>query len=139
MFSDERQAAGVATLRPRSRWLGAFAVLPLAIALFSAGAGAQTTGNRDFTLVNLSKFDIDKVSTSTATADVWTVLRNSSVPAGNSAEFKFDNAGTCVLQLRIDLTDGRYVEWDQGFDFCNLDTVTVTYNGNDNTFNAKAK
>jgi hypothetical protein len=140
MISDERQPAGAATVRTRCRWFGVLAALPVAIALFSGAAAAQNaTGNRDFTIVNLTRFDFDKVSTSTTDSNVWTVLRNSSVPSGNSAEFKFDNVGRCVLQLRVDLSDGRYAEWDEGFDFCNLDTVTVSYNGNTNTFNAKAQ
>ena len=141
MISDERQPAGAAMLRTRRRWFGVLAALPVAIALFSGPANAQnaTTGNRDFTLVNLTRFDIGKVSTSTADSDVWTVLRNSSVPSGQSASFAFDNVGQCVLQLRVDLTDGRYVAWTQGFDFCNLDTITISYNGNDNSFSAKAQ
>jgi hypothetical protein len=141
MFSDERQPAGAVTLRPRRRWFGVLAALPVAIALFGTAASAQSaaTGNRDFTLVNITRFDIGKVSTSTADSDVWTVFRNSSVPSGDSAEFKFDNVGQCVLQLRVDLTDGRYVAWTQGFDFCNLDTITISYNGNDNSFSAKAQ
>ncbi len=141
MISDERQPAGAAQLRTRRRWLGVLAALPLAIALFSAAATAQdaTTGNRDFTLINLTRFDIQSVSTSTADSDVWTVLRASSVPSGDSAAFSFDNVGQCVLQLRVDLADGRYVAWTQGFDFCNLDTVTISYNGDDNSFSAKAQ
>jgi len=140
MISDEWQAAGAATLRARRWWFGP-AALPVAIALCSGGAAAQTptTGNRDFTITNLSKFDIKSVATSTADSNEWTVLRNSSVPGGNSADFKFDNVGRCVLQLRIDLSDGRYVAWTDGFDFCNLDTITISYNGNDNSFSAKAQ
>jgi hypothetical protein len=108
--------------------------------LFSGTGVAQTqTGNRDFTLRNLTRFDITMVSTSTPDSDVWTVLRDSSVESGGSSEFSFDKAGPCVLQLRIDLSNGRYVAWTDGFDFCNVNTVTITYNGNNDTFNARAQ
>jgi hypothetical protein len=141
MISDERQAAGVATLRARRRWFGLLAVLPAAMALCGGGAAAQTpaTGNRDFTITNASKFDIKSVSISTADSDVWTVLRDSGVPGGNSVDFKFDTAGQCVMQLRVDLTDGRYLAWTDGFDFCNLDTITISYNDSDKSFSAKAE
>jgi hypothetical protein len=140
MRQDTRQAAHAATLRARNGWVHLLAALPLAMTLFSGTGAAQSqTGNRDFTLRNLTRFDINMVSTSTADSDVWTVLRNSSISSGDSAEFSFDKEGPCVLQLRIDLTDGRYVAWTDGFDFCNLNTVTITYNGNNDSFNARAQ
>ena len=140
MSQDARQAARAATHRARNGWVPCLVALPLAMTVFTGvGAAQSQTGNRDFTLQNLTRFDIDKVSTSTADSDVWTVLRDSRVPNGGSAEFSFDNVGACVLQLRIDLTDGRYVAWTDGFDFCNLNTITITYNGNNDTFNARAQ
>jgi hypothetical protein len=140
MSQDARQAARAAILRAGSGWAHFLAALLLAMTLFCGTSAAQSqAGNRDFTLQNLTRFDIDSVSTSTADSDVWTVLRNSSVKSGGSADFSFDNVGECVLQLRIDLTDGRYVAWTDGFDFCNLNTLTITYNGNNDTFNARAQ
>jgi hypothetical protein len=140
MSQDARQTARAATLRARQGWVYLLVALPLAITLFGGTGAAQSqTGNRDFTLQNLTRFDINMVSTSTADSDVWTVLRNSSVSSGGSAEFSFNKEGTCVLQLRIDFADGRYVAWTDGFDFCNLNTLTVTYNGNNDSFNARAQ
>lgn len=140
MSQDAHQAARAATLRAGNRWAQFLAALPLMMTLLAGTSAAQSqAGNRDFTLQNLTRFDIDKVSTSTADSDVWTVLRNSSVKSGGSADFSFDSAGECVLQLRMDFTDGRYVAWTDGFDFCNLNTITITYNSNNNTFNARAQ
>jgi hypothetical protein len=139
MIRHERPTAGAATLRLRGRWIVALAALPLAIALGAGQAAAQDVGNRDFTLNNLTRFDIDKVSTSTPDSNVWTVLRNSSVASGSTVSFKFDNVGQCVLQLRVDFTDGNYAAWTDGFDFCNRDTVSIAYNGNNNTFRATAQ
>ena len=138
MTRHERPTAGAASLRLRGRWIVALAALPL-MALGTGQAAAQDMGNRDFTLNNLTRFDIDKVSTSTADSNVWTVLRNSSVPSGGGVTFKFDNIGECVLQLRVDFTDGNYAAWTDGIDFCNTDTITITFNGGSNTFRATAQ
>ena len=140
MTSDERQAAGNVTARAWGRRFSLLATLFMAVLLYCGGAGAQSaTGNRNFRLINLTRFDIQSVSTSTPDSPVWTVLRGSEVDSGKSAGFVFDNVGTCVLQLRIDLPDGHYVAWTDGFDFCNVDTVTITYNGDNNTFTARAQ
>jgi hypothetical protein len=140
MRQDARQAAHAATVRARNGWVHSLAALPLAMTLFSGTGAAQSQiGNRDFTLQNLTRFDINMISISTADSDVWTVLRNSGISSGGAAEFAFDNQGPCVLQLRIDFADGRYVAWTDGFDFCNLNTLTITYNGNNDTINARAQ
>jgi hypothetical protein len=139
MIRHGQPTAGAATLRLRSRWSVVLAALPLAIALGSGQAAAQQVGNRDFMLNNLTRFDIDKVSTSTADSDVWTVIRNSGVRSGSAVSFRFDNVGECVLQLRVDFTDGNYAAWTGGIDFCNIDTITITFNGGNNTFRATAQ
>jgi hypothetical protein len=140
MGNDERQAAGAPTLSARRGWMSFLVALPLAMVLFSAtGVAQNATGNRDFTLNNMTRFDVTKVSTSTADSNVWTVLRDSTVASGSAVSFSFDNVGQCMLQLRVDFDNGSYVAWTDGFDFCNLDTITITYNGNNNSFNARAQ
>ena len=139
MIRHGRPSAGAATFRLRGQWTAALAALPLAIGLGNGQAAAQDMGNRDFTLNTLSRFDIKEVSTSTADSDVWTVIRNSGVKSGSSVTFRFDNVGVCVLQLRVDFTDGNYAAWTDGIDFCSIDTITITFNGGTNTFRATAQ
>ena len=94
------------------------------------------TGDRDFTLSNQTRFDISRVMVSTMASNKWTTLRNSAVDSGDTSDFSFDDEGQCILQLRVEFANGHYTEWMDGFDFCHLEMLTITYNGTTDRYTA---
>jgi hypothetical protein len=90
-------------------------------------------GNRDFTLINDTRSVIDQVSISTSDDNRWHPT-NSFKPLrpGESESIEFDvndKDSPCILQLRVHVRDiGGSIEWDKGFNFCQLHKVKVWYN-----------
>jgi len=90
-------------------------------------------GNRDFTLINDTRSIIDKVAISTADDNKWHLIDGlNPLKPGDSASITFnvnDNNSPCTLQLKIHLQNsGSTVEWDDGFNFCQLHKIKVWYN-----------
>jgi hypothetical protein len=90
-------------------------------------------GNRDFTLINDTRSIIDQVGISTADDNKWHRIDGfKPLNPGESVSISFDvNAqnSPCTLQLKIHLQNsGATVEWDDGFNFCQLHKVKVWYN-----------
>jgi hypothetical protein len=100
------------------------------IALAAAPAIA---GNRDFTLINDTRSVIDQVSISTSDDNRWHPTDDfKPLRPGESVSIGFDvNAknSACVLQLKVHIRDiESSIEWDRGFNFCQLHKVKVWYN-----------
>lgn len=102
----------------------------LGIALAASPAVA---GNRDFTLINDTRSIIDGVWISTSDDNTWHATGGfKALKPGESASILFnvnDATSACVLQLKIHLANtGASVEWDNGFNFCQLHKIKVWYN-----------
>ena len=102
----------------------------LAIALAASPAIA---GNRDFTLINDTRSVIDQVSVSTSEDNKWHPANGfKPLRPGQSASIEFDvndKNSPCTLQLKVHIQDiGANIEWDKGFDFCQLHKIKVWYN-----------
>lgn len=96
-------------------------------------ASPATAGNRDFTLINDTRSIIDQVSISTSDDNKWHPTGGfKALKPGDSAAITFDvndKNSACVLQLKIHLQNsGATVEWDDGFNFCQLHKIKVWYN-----------
>ena len=92
-----------------------------------------TAGNRDFTLVNDTRSIIDQVGISTADDNKWHLIGGfKPLKPGDSVSVQFDvndKSSACTLQLKIHLQNsGANIEWDDGFNFCNLHKIKVWYN-----------
>jgi hypothetical protein len=90
-------------------------------------------GNRDFTLINDTRSTIDQVLISTADDNKWHPTNGfKALKPGDSASIIFDvndKNSVCNLQLKIHLQNsGSTVEWDDGFNFCQLHKIKVWYN-----------
>lgn len=90
-------------------------------------------GNRDFTLINDTRSIIDAVGISTADDNKWHVIDGlTPLKPGDSTSITFnvnDKNSPCTLQLKIHLkASNATVEWDDGFNFCQLHKIKVWYN-----------
>ena len=95
-------------------------------------ASPAIAGNRDFTLINDTRSIIDQVWVSTSDDNKWHATNDfRSLRPGQSTSIEFDvnnQNSPCILQLRIHLNTGSSVEWDKGFNFCQLHKIKVWYN-----------
>jgi hypothetical protein len=118
--------------------------LPL---LFGVGLGTvlavspATAGNRDFTLINDTRSVIDQVAISTADDNKWHLTNGfKPIKPGESTSILFDvndQNSVCTLQLRVHLQNsGANIEWDDGFNFCQLHKVKVWYNYDNDAYRA---
>jgi hypothetical protein len=114
----------------RPGWLTALA------ALLVVATPALANDTRDFTVHNETPFNISAVYFSTAGLSQWIPSRGSYIASGDNSDISFTNQGPCRLQMRIGFPNGRSAEWDNGFDFCSVSDITITYNRVTNTFNA---
>ena len=90
-------------------------------------------GNRDFTLINDTRSIIDQVYISTSDDNNWHRTNGfKPLNPGESASISFDvndKNSVCNLQLKVHLkNNGAAVEWDDGFNFCQLHKIKVWYN-----------
>jgi hypothetical protein len=104
--------------------------LALGIALT---AGPALAGNRDFTLINDTRSTIDRIYVSTSDDNNWHATSGfKPLAPGDSAAIAFntnDKSSACTLQLRVHFQNtGASIEWDDGFNFCQLHKIKVWYN-----------
>lgn len=113
----------------RPGWITALA------ALLVVATPALAGDTRDFTVYNETPFDINTIYFS-GVGLPWIPSRGSYVASGDNGDISFANQGPCRLQMRISMANGNSAEWDNGFDFCTVSNITITYNRVTNTFNA---
>jgi hypothetical protein len=104
------------------------AVLGVVLAMSPAIAG-----NRDFMLINDTRSIIDGVWISTTDDNVWHATNGfSPLNPGDSTSILFDvndANSVCTLQLRVHLKNSdASVEWDKGFNFCQLHKIKLWFN-----------
>jgi|SRR5579863_8479842 len=104
----------------------------VALGVVLAGSPAFA-GNRDFTLINDTRSIIDQVFVSTSDDNKWHATNGfKPLNPGDSAAILFDvndKNSACKLQLKVHLQNsGASVEWDDGFNFCQLHKIKVWYN-----------
>ena len=81
----------------------------------SSNSAATHGGAQDFTLVNETGVEIDKVFISPHDADDWEedVLGKDTLPSGQNVEIKFDRDETAAQwDLRVEDKEGNAIEWE---------------------------
>lgn len=95
----------------------------------NANANTAATAAQDFTLVNQTGVEIDKVFVSPHEKDDWEedVLGKDTLPAGQSVEIKFDRDETAAeWDLRIEDKEGNSIEWEK-LDLLKISKLTLHY------------
>lgn len=80
-----------------------------------ATPAASTAANQDFTLVNKTGVEIDKVFISPHDADDWEedILGRDTLPDGQSVDIKFHRSETAAMwDLRVEDSKGNAIEWE---------------------------
>jgi hypothetical protein len=97
----------------------------------NANSSASNTaeGAQDFTLVNKTGVEIDKVFISPHDADSWQedILGRDTLPSGDSVDIKFHrNEKAAVWDLRIEDSKGNAIEWEN-LNLLEISKITLHY------------
>lgn len=95
----------------------------------NSGTTAQQGGKQDFTLVNQTGVEIDKVFISPHDSNDWQedILGQDTLPSGQSVDIKFHRNETAALwDLRIEDSKGNYIEWEN-LNLLQISKVTLHY------------
>ena len=107
----------------------------------NAGASSSQAGAQDFTLVNQTGVEIDKVFISPHDKDDWEedVLGQDTLPNGQSVEIKFHRDETAAeWDLRIEDKEGNGIEWEN-LDLLKISKLTLNYDAATKKATAKAE
>ncbi len=117
------------------------AASPAANANNSNASSSQPGGAQDFTLVNATGVEIDKVYISPHDADDWEedILGKDTLPSGQSVEIKFSREETAAnWDLRIEDKEGNGIEWEN-LDLLKISKLTLNYDQATKKATAKAE
>ena len=92
-------------------------------------APASTAAAQDFSLVNSTGVDIDKVFISPHNVDDWEedILGQDTLPDGEKVDIKFNRTETAPLwDLRVEDDKGNSIEWEN-LDLLKIAKLTLTY------------
>lgn len=115
---------------------------PAAVAATPATAPSVPTAPaaaQDFTLVNSTGVEIDKVFISPHDSDDWEedILGQDTLPDGEKVDIKFNRAETAPLwDLRVEDSKGNSIEWEN-LDLLKIAKLTLTYKDGKATANAE--
>lgn len=104
----------------------------LAGALLLWAAAAQA-GEQDFTLLNETGYQIDRLYISSTKTNQWEedILGEDPLPTGESVEIEFDaEENQCRWDIKAVYDDGEPVVWT-GVDLCSLHRITLYYSQSD--------
>lgn len=94
-----------------------------------ATAPASTAADQDFTLVNATGVEIDKVFISPHSSDDWEedILGQDTLPDGEKVDIKFNRAEKAPLwDLRIEDKKGNSIEWEN-LNLLEISKLTIDY------------
>ena len=94
-----------------------------------AAAPADTTAAQDFTLVNATGVEIDKVFISPHGSDDWEedVLGQDTLPTGDKVDIKFNRAEKSALwDLRVEDSKENSIEWEN-LNLLEISKLTLNY------------
>ncbi|OAN47738.1 hypothetical protein [Magnetospirillum moscoviense] len=103
---------------------------------------AAWAGDQDFTLVNKTGYQIDEVYVATPSSKSWgkDIMGDGVLANGAKKNVKFKNSTTaCNWQLAVKFSDGSDVEWDEPFDLCEVEVITLKYNKSTGITSAETK
>jgi hypothetical protein len=113
--------------------------MAILIGLAIPNGGALAGGKQDFTLVNNTGYQINKVFVSPASSNSWQedVLGRDVLNNGKSVNIKFHRSTPgCKWDLKVVYTDdGSSAVW-KGFNICAISKITIKYNRKTDTTSA---
>ncbi len=115
--------------------------LALVTAAFLSPLAAQA-GDQDFTLINKTGYQIDEVYVATPSSKSWgkDIMGDGVLGNGAKKMVKFKNSTTaCDWQLAVKFSDGSEVEWEDAFDLCEVEVITLKYNKGTGVTSAETK
>jgi hypothetical protein len=95
----------------------------------NSGSTAQEGGKQDFTLVNQTGVEIDKVFISPHDSNDWQedILGQDTLPASQSVDIKFHRSEKAAMwDLRIEDKQGNSIEWEN-LNLLEISKVTLFY------------
>ena len=95
----------------------------------NANSASAQSGAQDFTLVNQTGVEIDKVYISPHDSDDWEedILGQDTLPNGQTVDVKFSRDETAALwDLRIEDKQGNKIEWES-LNLLKIEKVTLHY------------
>jgi len=102
---------------------------PTTAATTATPAPAANAANQDFTLVNATGVEIDKVFIAPHDVDDWQedILGQDTLPDGQSVDIKFHRAETSAMwDLRIEDKQGHAIEWEN-LNLLEINKLTLNY------------
>lgn len=121
------------------RTIGFMAALVFGATAVLATPTLAAEARQDFTLVNRTGYEIDKVFVSPSKSDDWEedVLGKDTLDDGESWNIKFHRATrTCMWDLKVVYTDdGSSAVWHD-IDLCEVGKITIRYNKKTDTTSA---
>ena len=104
-------------------------------------SSASEAGAQDFTLVNETGVEIDKVFISPHDSDDWEedILGKDTLPSGQSVDIKFDRDETAAKwDLKVEDKQGNAIEWTD-LDLLKISKLTLNYDAATKKATAKAE
>jgi ABC-type transport system substrate-binding protein len=95
----------------------------------NSGSTAQQGGAQDFTLVNQTGVEIDKLYIGPHNVDEWgeDILGQDTLPSGQSVEIKFSRTEKAAMwDLKIEDKQGNSIEWEN-LNLLEINKVTLFY------------
>lgn len=105
------------------------AASPVLTASPATSSAASTAADQDFTLVNDTGVEIDKLYISPHNSDDWEedILGADTMPTGQSLEIKFQRAEKAPLwDLRVEDSKGNSIEWEN-LNLLEISKITLNY------------
>lgn len=112
---------------------------PATAAATQPTAPAETAGAQDFTLVNATGVEIDKVFIAPHSSDDWEedVLGQDTLPDGEKVDIKFNRSEKAAMwDLRIEDKKGNSIEWEN-LNLIEISKLTINYKDGKATANAE--
>ena len=107
----------------------------------ASNANTSSAAEQDFTLVNETGVEIDKVFISPHDADDWEedILGKDTLPTGQSVDVKFSREETAAQwDLRIEDKEGNGIEWEN-LDLLKISKLTLNYDAASKKATAKVE
>lgn len=95
----------------------------------ASSAATSATANQDFTLINQTGVEIDKVFISPHSSNDWEedILGRDTLPSGESVDIKFHRAEKAPLwDLRVEDKQGHSIEWEN-LNLLEINKLTLEY------------
>ncbi len=108
-----------------------FRLAALMVFAFIVSATSAMAYSRNFLIVNETAVPITRVEFSVHGMRNWIPSGNdNTISPGQQRYITFNNSnGPCLMQLRVNFSNGAHASWRDGFNFCSVEKVEIRWNG----------